>query len=92
MRVACLVSLEALPRQLVLSHATAQAVALRNCDASLPLFFSRLAVSEGSARYHGPAGVQAVALGELFAVLIEEQRDLWLAPGDVLQVDAQVID
>jgi hypothetical protein len=48
--------------------------------------FSRLSVAEGSARYNGPAGVQAVALGELFSVLIEEERDLSLAPGDVLQV------
>ncbi len=67
------------------SH-TSEFVVLMTNTSSLRLRFHQLALSEGSVRYNGPAGVQAVPVGELFAIHVTEQRDVAMEPGDVLAV------
>lgn len=67
------------------SH-TSELMLLLSNSSELRLRFHQVLLSEGSVRYSGPAGVQAVSLGELFAVQITEQREAALEAGDALAV------
>jgi hypothetical protein len=67
------------------SHTTEFVLLISNTS-QLRLLFHQVALSEGSVRYNGPAGVQSVPIGELFAVHVTEQRETMLEPGDVMAI------
>ncbi len=89
-KVACLPHLEVVGPQLAHSHTAVLCVSVRNCDSSVPMVFHHLSLSEGSTRYNGPAGMQSVAFGELFALHVEEERDAEVGPQDAVQVLARL--